>query len=126
MVCSIAPYSPAASRDLRDLEVLLADGDVDADEVLALLVDDRVDRHGRLAGLAVADNQLALAAANRDQRVNRLEAGLHRHGHRLARDDARGHALDRAELVVLMGPASSIGSPSALTTRPISASPTGT
>ena len=64
----------------------------------ALLVDDRVERHGGLAGLAVADNQLALAAANRDQRVNRLQAGLHRHRHRLARDDAGGHTLDRAGL----------------------------
>ena len=35
-------------------------------------------RHGGLAGLAVADDQLALAATNRDQRVDRLEAGLHR------------------------------------------------
>ena len=42
-----------------------------------------------LAGLAVADDQLALAAADRDQRVDGLEAGRHRLVHRLARDDAR-------------------------------------
>ena len=35
---------------------LLADRDVDADEALALLVDDRVDRERGLARLAVADD----------------------------------------------------------------------
>ncbi len=53
---------------------LLADGHVDADQALALLVDDRVDRDRGLAGLAVADDQLALAAADRDQRVDGLDA----------------------------------------------------
>ncbi len=63
---------------LGDRGPLLADGDVDADDVVALLVDDRVDRDGGLAGLAVADDQLALAAADRDHRVDGLEAGLQR------------------------------------------------
>ena len=50
-----------------------------------------------LAGLAVADDQLALAAADGDQRVDGLEAGGHRLVHRLARDDARGlHVGDAA------------------------------
>jgi hypothetical protein len=43
---------------------------------LALLVDDRVERHGGLAGLTVADDQLALAAADGDHRVDGLEARL--------------------------------------------------
>src|SRR3712207_8746902 len=55
-----------------------------------LVVDDRVDRDRRLARLAVADDQLALAAADRDHRVDGLQAGLHRLDHRLALDDARG------------------------------------
>ncbi len=71
--------------DLRHGRALLADGDVDAVELLALvgagvdflLVDEGVDRDGGLAGLAVADDQLALAAADGDERVDRLEAGLH-------------------------------------------------
>jgi hypothetical protein len=54
----------AACRPPGDRRLLLADGDVDADNVLALLVDDRVDGDGGLAGLAVADDQLALAAAD--------------------------------------------------------------
>src|SRR6266550_1510469 len=75
---------------------LLADRDVDADEALPLLVDDRVDRDGGLAGLAVADDELALAAADRDERVDRLDAGLDRRIDRLADDDAGGDPLDRA------------------------------
>ena len=83
-------------HELGDGGALLADGDIDAVELLALvralvdrlLVQDRVERDGGLAGLAVADDQLALAAADRDQRVDRLEAGRHRLVHRLARDDA--------------------------------------
>ena len=65
-------------HDLRDRRLLLADRVVDADHVLPLLVDDRVDRDGRLAGLAVADDQLALTAADRHHRVDRLEPGLQR------------------------------------------------
>ncbi len=56
---------------------------------------------GGLAGLAVADDQLALAAADRDQRVHRLEAGRHRLVHRLARQDARRLHVDAHHLVVL-------------------------
>src|SRR6201999_1410799 len=82
--------------ELRDGRALLADRDIDAIEldllvglrVERLLVQDGVERDRGLAGLAVADDQLALAAADRDQRVNRLEAGRHRLMHRLARDDA--------------------------------------
>ncbi len=64
-------------HELGDGRALLADGDVDAVELLLLgaaldvqrlLVEDRVERHGGLAGLAVADDQLALAAADRDRR----------------------------------------------------------
>src|SRR3546814_4122553 len=84
-------------HELGDAGALLADGDVDAVELLRLvvalvdrlLIDDGVERDGGLAGLAVADDELALAAADRDQRVDRLEAGLHRLVHRLARDAAR-------------------------------------
>ena len=58
---------------------LLADGDIDTDNVLALLVDDGVEADRGLAGLAVADDQLTLAAADRDHGVDRLDAGLERH-----------------------------------------------
>ncbi len=83
---------------LRDGRLLLTDRHVDALHVLALLVDDRVDRHGRLAGLAVADDQLALAAADRNHRVDGLEPRLQRLFDGLPVDDARGQALDRVVL----------------------------
>src|SRR5262245_50689033 len=63
-----------------------------------LLVDEGVERHGGLAGLAVADDQLALAAADRNERVERLEAGLHRLVHRLPRDDSGSLHFDAAAL----------------------------
>ena len=92
--------------DLRHRRALLADGDIDAVQlgrrilggVDALLVDEGVDRHGGLAGLAVADDQFALAAADRHQGVERLQAGLHRLVHRAARNDARRLDLDALAL----------------------------
>ena len=72
--------------DLGDGRTLLADRDIDAVQLFRLvvagidrfLVDDGIDRHRGLAGLAVADDQFALAAADRHQRIERLETGLHR------------------------------------------------
>ena len=86
-------------RHLHDRRHPLADRDVDADQVLVAVVDDRVDRHRGLAGLAVADDQLALTAADRGHGVDRLDAGQHRLLHRLALDHAGGLELGRAELV---------------------------
>src|SRR6185437_11117425 len=54
-----------------------------------LLVEDGVERDRGLAGLAVADDQFALAAADRDERVDGLKPRRHRLVHRFARDDAR-------------------------------------
>src|SRR5690606_17332246 len=90
----------------------LADGDIDAIELLALvialvdfaLVDEGVDGDGGLAGLTVADDQFALAAADGNERVERLEAGLHRLVYRLARDDAGRLDLDAHALVGLDRP----------------------
>jgi hypothetical protein len=42
----------------------LADRDIDADQVRVLLIDDRIDTDGRLAGGAVANDQFALSAAD--------------------------------------------------------------
>ena len=114
-------------RERGDGRVLLPDRDVDAEDVLALLVDDRVDRDRRLAGAAVADDQLALALADRDQRVDRADTGLQRLLDRLALDDARRGVLDRAIFLGRRsGPCRRPAAPSGLTTRPSSASPTGT
>ena len=89
---------------LRDRRSLLADRAVDADYVAALLVQDRVQNDGGLAGLAVADDQLALAAADRNHRVDGLDAGLQRLAHRLPVHDAGRDALDRDALICGDGP----------------------
>ena len=81
--------------------LLLADGDVDADHGVrrappVSLVDDRVHGDSGLARLAVADDQLALAAADGDHRVDGLDAGLERLLHRLAVGDAGGDDVELA------------------------------
>src|SRR4029079_3491286 len=92
--------------DLRDRRALLTDRDIDAVELLrfvvagvdGLLVDDGVDGDGGFSGLAVADDQLALAAPDGHERVERLESGLDGLVDRLARDDAGRLDLDAAAL----------------------------
>ena len=85
---------------LRDGRTLLADRDVDALHALTLLVQDRVDGDRRLAGLAVADDELALTPTDRRHRVDGLDAGLQRLVHGLAAGDA-GRLHLEAALVVL-------------------------
>jgi hypothetical protein len=53
---------------------------------------------GRLSGLAVADDQLALDAADRDHRVDGFDTGLERLFHGGSIDDAGRDALDRHEV----------------------------
>ena len=74
---------------------LLPDRDIDADQVARFLIDDRVDRDRGLAGRAIADDQLALAAAECEQRIDDQDAGLHRLGDRVALDDGRRRLFDR-------------------------------
>src|SRR3546814_20950428 len=59
------------------------------------------DLDSGLAGLAVADDQLALTAADGNQRVNGLEAGLYRLMHRLAWHDARSFLFDAHAVRIL-------------------------
>ena len=87
-----------ALDDLGDRRPLLADRDVDTDDVSPALVQDRVDRDRGLARGAVADDELALATADRRHRVDRLEAGLQRLLHGLPLDDARSLELEWAAL----------------------------
>ena len=89
---------------LRHGRSLLADRDVDADHVLALLVQDRVDQDRRLPRRAVADDELALATADRDHRVDRLDAGLERLAHGLAIDDAGCLPLERTRFLCVDRP----------------------
>src|SRR3546814_3419064 len=102
-VCS----SDLLTHDLSNGGALLADGNIDAVELLALivaligglLVDEGVDGNGGLAGLAVADDQLALTAADGNQRVNGLEAGLDGLMHRFARNRSEEHTSELQSLM---------------------------
>src|SRR3954447_13212101 len=94
----MAPASVRFCTILATVDSFWPIAHIDADDALALLIDDRVDRDGGLAGLAVADDQLALAAADRDHGVDRLESRLQRLFDRLAVDHAGREALDRVEL----------------------------
>jgi len=85
--------------DLRDRGLLLSDRDVDAGQILALLIDDRVDRDRGLAGLPVADDELALAAPDRGHRVDRLDPGLYRRVDVLPGDDPRRDDVDAPRLL---------------------------
>src|SRR6266513_5834314 len=95
--------------ELRNGRTLLANRDVDAIQldllvaggVERLLVQNGVERDRGLAGLAVSDDQLALAAADRDQRVDRLQPGRHRLVDRLARNDAGRLDVDAHPLLGL-------------------------
>lgn len=73
---------------------LLADRYVDTDDVAVLLADDGVDCQSGLAGRMVADNQLALTATERKQRIDDHDAGLHRFGNEVALDNGRRRSLD--------------------------------
>src|SRR5882762_2096141 len=95
--------------ELRHRRALLADRDIDAIQldllvglgVERLLVQNGVERDRGLAGLAVADDQFALATADRDQGIDRLEAGRHRLVDRFARNDAGRLDVDAHPLVGL-------------------------
>ena len=77
--------------------LLLADGDIEALNVFALLVEDGVDGNSRFASTAVTNDELALAATNRNHRVDGFDAGLHRLMDRLSLHDARSFDLNFSE-----------------------------
>ena len=80
--------------NIRHRGCLLADSDVNADHAFAALVDDGVDRDCGLTGLTVANDELALAAANGDHRIYSEKPGLNRFAHRGAVDDTGGFKLN--------------------------------
>ena len=85
-------------HDRRDGGILLTDRHVHARDALPLLIDDRIDRDCRLARAPIADDQLALAAADGNHRIDGFDARLERLFHGLPLDDAGRHNLDFARL----------------------------
>ncbi len=79
--------------------LFLAHGNVNADYISALLVNNGVNRNSSFAGLAVAKDKFPLAAANRDHRVNGLDPGLEGLVHRLPEDHAGGDFFYRVKFV---------------------------
>ena len=89
------PGTAQPGDDLGDPGGLLSDGAVDTDDTRVALVHDGVHRDGGLAGLAVTDDQFALAPADRYQRVDGHDPGLQRRVDRRAFHDRRSPAFDR-------------------------------
>lgn len=93
--------------ELGDSGTLLADGDVDAVELLGLvvavvpplLVEDGVQGNGSLAGLTITNDQLTLATANGNHGVDRLETSLHGLVDGAAGENAGGLELGTALLL---------------------------
>src|SRR5262249_45992714 len=92
---------------LGNRRALLTDADIDAVQVLFLvlrgvdvfLVDDRVDSDSRFTGLAVADDQFALAASDGNKRINSFQAPLHRLMTRFTGHNSGRFQLDAAGLL---------------------------
>ena len=85
---------PQDRHGLGDGRRALTDGAIDAQDILVALIEDGVDRDGGLAGLAVAQDQFALAAPHGNERVDDLEPGLQRRRDRRAIHDRRRRAFD--------------------------------
>ena len=83
---------------LRDCRALLPDAAVNTNYVTAFLIDDGVQNHRGLAGLPIADNQFALASADRNHRVDSFDTGLQRLTHWLPVQNAWRYALQRVAL----------------------------
>ena len=92
------------THNLRHCRTLLADRDVDTDQVFALLIDDRIQGNRGLTGLAVTNDQLALTTANRNHGINGRNTSRHRLIHRLALDHTGRNAFDVTELIGRNGP----------------------
>ena len=87
------------SYHLGNRRTLLTNGVIDADEVVALAVDDGVEGNRSLAGLAIANNEFALSAADGDHGVYGLQSGGHGLAHGLAGNDAGSDALQGNEFI---------------------------
>src|SRR5690606_10585226 len=77
-----------------DGRCLLADGYVHAGNVLALLADDGIDGNSGFTCLTIANDQLALATADRHHGVNCLDTGLQRLRYRFTGNNAGSYFFD--------------------------------
>ena len=83
--------------------LLLTYGNIDADDILALLIDYCIKCDCGLTGLAVADYELTLTAADGNKCIDSLETRLHGDGNRLSVKHTGCGAFHGAELLCLDG-----------------------
>ncbi len=67
--------------DINHAGGFLADRYIDADDIVALLIDDGIKGNRRLSGLAITDDELTLSAANGNHGIDGLDSGLEGHRH---------------------------------------------
>ena len=89
--------------ELNHGSVLLTDSNIDTDNVLALLVDYRVNGDFGLTRLTVADDKLTLTSADGDHAVNCLDTRLKRNTNALALNNSGGFGLDRMSCLAING-----------------------
>src|SRR5437868_4744457 len=82
-------------HDLRNGRPLLPNGAINTDQVVALIVDDGVERNRGFARLTIADDELALATADWNHAVDRLQTSGHGLTYGLTINHARRQALQR-------------------------------
>ena len=87
------PVCLEVRNDFGHVGGLFADRAIDADLVLAALVDDGIESDCRFSRQTVANDQLPLTPSDRDQRVDHLDPRLKRDGDRIARHDPGGFPL---------------------------------
>ena len=92
---------------------------------LGHVVDEFLDEH-RLADAGAAEQADLAALGVRRQKIDDLDAGDQDLRFRRLFDEFRGRLMDGAAALVLIGPASSMGSPMTFMMRPSVSSPTGT
>ena len=92
------------SHSFGDRRRALTNGAINTDDIAAALIKNGVDRDRGLARSAVAQNQLALPAPDRNERVDHFQSGLKRHRHRRAIHDRCRGSLDRQTFARCHGP----------------------
>lgn len=107
----MAPALFQAVYYTQDGGVLLTNGDIDTDHILAALVDNGINTNGSLTGLLIADDQLTLTLTDGDHRVDGLDTGLYRLIYRAALDNAISRRFYGADIAASMGPLASMGAP---------------
>ena len=86
------------TNNVSDRGSLLTDSNIDTGQIFAFLVDDRVDSYSSLTCLSVANDQLTLAAADRNHGVNRLQTCLNRLANGLTFNNARSNFFNNVKL----------------------------